>query len=195
MRWWPTFVTGVVLACLWVFCASGASAEDDTDCEALRKALDWKQEKLAEYIEALRLSFEQRDMRLVQAFSHKVERLADEIHQTKELHRCPEKPPAQASPGLSPIKSDAAAFVTQSCGELRRMQVILLIKINTLRRREQSVFSQLSAEEKESLENAAETLKQVRNALKARCPDQPRKKSRRRTGVGVGHSRMNREVR
>ncbi len=196
MRWRPTFGAGIMVAWLCVLCLSGASGGDSIDCEALRAVLDQRREKLGEYIEALKMSHEQGDMRLVQAFCNKIDRLADEIREAEESHKCPERPSSPTSPGLSPIKTDAAAFVTQSCGELRRMQVMLLIKINTLRRREQSVFSQLTAEEREALENSAETLKSVRNALKARCPEQPpKKKPGRRSGARSEHSPAKREVR
>jgi hypothetical protein len=185
-----------MVAWLCVCCAGGAIGKDSIDCEALRAVLKQRKEKLTEYIEALKMSQEHGDMRLIQAFCNKIDRLADEIREAEETHNCPEELPSQNSPGLSPIKTDAAAFVTQSCGELRRMQVMLLIKINALRRRDQSVFSQLNTKERDSLENASETLTNVRNALKARCPEEPPNKKRgRRSGAGSGHSPARREVR
>lgn len=184
----------MILACACISFVAGAYGQNTSDCEELQATLNLRREKLAEYIDALRVSHERGDMRLIQAFSHKIDRLADEIRQAEEFHKCPKGAPATTSPGLSPIKTDAAAFVTESCGELRRFQVMLLIKINALRRRHQSVFSQLNSEEKDSLENAEEKLKNVRSALKARCPAEPaRKKSGSR--ARSGNSSLKREVR
>lgn len=185
-----------MVVCACILFTSGAIGQDADDCEALLAVLGQRREKLAEYIDALKMSHERGDMVLVQAFCHKIDTLAEEIRQAENSRKCPQKSVLQVSPGLSPIKSDATNFVTQSCGDLRRMQVMLLIKINALRRRDQSVFSQLNAKEKESLDDANETLKNVKNALRSRCPEEPQTtKAKRRARPEPRQSPAIREVR
>ncbi len=139
------------------------------DCESFRLEMELKKEKLAEYVEALRVSHEKGDLRLMAIFNHEIGRIVEEMRKAEKQGACPHVRIFPPQDEVSPAKSDTGISSDMSCGELKQTLIRLLMRINALKRREHSMFSRLSAEEAEELESAVRETARVKTALRQRC--------------------------
>ena len=144
-------------------------ASTERECEAAHRELEGRREKLSHYLGALHEAYQRGDLRLMALFSRQIAILLEEMITTEEMIDCPEPEMDFQANGLSPTKAVENGFLEKSCRELKRMHVQLLMRINSLQRREHSTFSQLSSSERSDLEKALKDLKGVRDAWRAKC--------------------------
>jgi hypothetical protein len=156
-----------VAICVIVF--SQSAIAEDKGCEALRKDLELKRGRLAEYLVTLDKFRDKGDPELESVLKHKINDLLDKINRAEEVTDCAKRNAPAALEGISPVKTDVGEYVTKSCTELRTMLVQLLRKTNSLKRREHSTFSELTAAEKAILRDSEKELRTVTEILKARC--------------------------
>ena len=145
----------------------------ETGCEALRKDLEVKRQRMAGYLVTLDKVRNKENPELESWLKHKINDLLDAIHKAEEVADCPKSPAHGPTEGVSPVKSDAGEYATKSCGELRAMLVQILRRSNPLKRREHSTFSELTPAEKDLLEKSEKELEAVNTMLKARCTSEP----------------------
>jgi hypothetical protein len=167
----PVVTLGLLLAaCILVFAEDHTPTVAADRCEAVRKEMMRKKEELAEYVDALAKSHAKDDYSFMNVLNFKINEL---ITSTKELERelvgCPEPRQVAPPPGMSGIKSDEEAISAKSCEDLKKMLVPLIRKVNSLKRRDKSVFSGLSLEEKSELSKAESELKIVKESLGKKC--------------------------
>lgn len=142
----------------------------DGSCEVIRNDLQQKNRLLVEYVAGLKKLDSRVDPEIVNLLNSKIVELRQEILQSeKELAACQGQRGPRAMEGLAPTKSEDGEHLTKSCGELRKRFVILVKSVHSLRRREGSMLSELTAAEKKELHEASEELKGVREALTSRC--------------------------
>ncbi len=152
----------------------------DSACKAIEQSLQGHKKKLAAYMETLRDLDERRDAQRFRSVTSSVNQLSVIInHMEAELAACYGDGRTQSSTGMAHVKTDEEdEYAFKNCSDLQRSLLLLIRKINVLKRRENSIFSQLSSEEKAELRAAEEDELKVRAALKKRCATG--KKSRRR---------------
>ncbi len=144
------------------------------ECDKSLRELEQKKKLLVEYEEALQKFLKEKDEKLLSVLRHKVVDLSQQIMVLEAaVANCPGVRKSAVGEGLSSIKSDEEKYATKSCGDLRRMLVQLIRKINSLKRREASLFSDLNPLERSELRDANEELALVKSILKARCADIP----------------------
>lgn len=162
-------LTLLLTACT-VFAADHTPSVVEDRCDAARKEMMSKKVELSEYVDALSKSHAKDDYAFMDVLNFKINEL---ITRTKELERelasCPEPRQATPPPGMSGMKSDEEVIAEKSCGDLKKMLVMLMRKVNSLKRREKSVFSGLSPEEKSELSKVESELKTVKENLGKRC--------------------------
>jgi hypothetical protein len=147
----------------------------DRTCEVIRKDLQEKNLRLAEYVEALKKFDNRVEPEIANLLNAKIEELRQRISQTeKELAACEGRRGPRADEGLSPVRSEEGEQATKSCGELRKRLMILVKTVNILGRRDKSLLSELTAQEKKELREASEELKSVRQAIRNRCSAPPK---------------------
>ena len=159
----------VLFVVVTLFAAALPAVADDR-CDVARKEMMRKKEELSEYVDALGKSHAKDDYAFMDVLNFKINEL---IQRTKELEQelagCPEPKPATPPQGMSGIKSDDDVIPEKNCGDLKKMLVPLMRKVNSLKRREKSVFSGLSPEEKSELAKAENELKMVKESMGKRC--------------------------
>ncbi|MGC8908903.1 MAG: hypothetical protein ACP5M0_15890 [Desulfomonilaceae bacterium] len=167
-------VMGVTIALFLIsgICDSALFADDQ--CQTMQKELLQKKTELSELIDALNKSYAQGDYTLMDVLNFKINQL---INQTKELERklegCPQPPTPVTPPGMSGMKTDEDILAEKGCGELKKMLLPLARKVHALKRREQSVLSGLTAEEKSELAKAEAELKTLKEILAKKCDTKP----------------------
>jgi len=143
-------------------------------CDLARAELLQKNGQILEYVAALQKAAQDNELDLVGVLSFKIGELVDDARRLeKEVSACPEKSSSGGSPGLSAAKSEEHQYATMRCPELRERVILLLRKINSMKRRENSLFSRLTEEESAELEAARRQLKLVQEAIRARCSRSP----------------------
>jgi hypothetical protein len=174
-----------------VMVVMGGSYARAGSCDEAARELQRKWERLSDSVEALRDAHRSGDLSLVHVFSHKISQQVEELREFQENTPCPGLKASQSSRNLSPVKTDVAPHQDEPCNELRRMHMKLVITINSLRRRQNSVFSQLTAQEQEDLTRSGAELEQIREVLRSRCPAERTKPRPRgvRPSVEVKHGR------
>ncbi len=186
------WITCIGLFAIWpVFAVCYASSEQE--CEAAHKDLEHRREKLSQYLGALREAYRNGDLRLMALFNRQIGIVIEEMITTEEMIDCPEPERDLRTNGLSPTRTIENGFLDKSCGELKRMHLQLLIQLNSLKRREHSMFSQLSPSEQNDLDKALRDLKGVRNAWRAKCGrGKTRRGPRSRRGLQAPRSPVSR---
>lgn len=154
----------------------------DDRCDLLRKELVQRKDELSEYVEALTKSHAKDDYAFMDVLNFKINEL---VKRTKELEReivgCPPPKSVQLPQGMSATKTEEEILGEKSCTDLKKMLVPLIRKVNTLKRREKSVLSGLSTEEKQELDKAQSELITVREHISRRCgASEPSKPFQRR---------------
>ena len=152
------------------------TATDDR-CDAARRELLKNKEELTEYVDALNKSHAKNDYAFMDILNSKINELISRTRELeKELAGCPEpKPPLAGQQGMTGVKSDDELMAEKSCPELKKTLVPVIRKINGLKRREKSLLSGLSPEEKSELAKAETELRIVKENLKKKCsaPEPP----------------------
>ncbi|MGB6065118.1 MAG: hypothetical protein WBG50_09930 [Desulfomonilaceae bacterium] len=167
------FLSNILLAAIPAILLSNIAIAGETGCEALRKDLDVKRQRMAGYLVTLDKVRDKGNPELESWLKNKINDLLDAIHKAEEIADCPKGPARGPTEGVSPVKSDAGEYATKSCGELRAMLVQILRRSNPLKRREHSTFSELTPAEKSLLQESERELKAVNTMLKARCTREP----------------------
>jgi hypothetical protein len=142
------------------------SAAEDA-CSVISKSLEQKKRQLGDYFEALKRLHNERDARLLEVLNFKIADLSEQIRGLEvEMAGCPR---GNTGEGLSAIKSDEDQYATKSCEDLRKMLLQGLRRTASLKRREKSLFSELTTAEKAELQEANRELQIVKSELKKRC--------------------------
>lgn len=156
----------VLLVVFMISLASGIGIAEDS-CKTAKKEIGLKRQQLSEYVTAMMKM--KNDAYLKNAFQYKIDEITKEIHQMEsDLDTCTESGPEKVETAGG-AKSEENQYATRSCGDLTRMLVQTIRKTNTLKRRTQSIFSDLSSKEKSELEQATQDLENIRATLKSRC--------------------------
>lgn len=147
---------------------------DDRGCQNLKLALERKKQLIAEYSSALERYREKSDHALVALLDHKISDLLEQIiHDEKALANCSKNASVAQPEGLSPVKTETNEYMGKSCEELKALLVQVLRTTSPLKRRDKSMFSALSAAEKEMLEEADSQRKVILSVLKTKCMPPP----------------------
>jgi hypothetical protein len=161
----------ICLFIIEVFFGLGCAWAMEDACKKLLADIETKRSLVADYRVVLKGMQDPKDKSLISAINDKLSELTREIELLEEeAKNCP-KPLGQGSKeGLGQVKSDEARFTGKSCTEMKRSLVKTLRKIYVLKRREKSLFSELSETERTELIDLNEELRLLRIALKAKCP-------------------------
>lgn len=153
--------------------SSGAAGEDA--CSAIARNLKHTKWQLKEYLEAMQKVTDQNDARLLELLNHKISDLSERVRSLETEHAaCPD---AKLDEGLTTVKTDEDQYATKSCAELSKMLLQLLRKTAGLKRRERSLFSELTPSEKAELQEWNQELQTVKSILKTRCAESATKSS------------------
>lgn len=179
----------VVLALPCLFSAPTWGLPGEKTCEELRQDLERKKQRMSGYISVLQRFNEQNDMEVVEAVNLKISEVADQMLKLeKDMADCDKQKPAGPNQGLNIVKSDEGQYATAKCGELRKRIVQLLQKVQSLRRRENSLLSEFTPADRRELREASQDLEAVKAALKARCPTPRAPKPFRREPRSAGRN-------
>ncbi|HMK37545.1 MAG TPA: hypothetical protein VK463_20905, partial [Desulfomonilaceae bacterium] len=166
----PEKARRILFAFVLIFLVAGNCARAEDSCAILARDLEQRKRQLADYLEASQKLRQDKDMRLIELLNYKIEDLADQIRTIEtEMAGCTT---GTTEAGLSEVKSDEGQYATKSCFDLRNMLVQLLRKTSSLKRREKSLFSDLTPAEKNELQEATHDLQIVKSILKGRCAEQ-----------------------
>jgi hypothetical protein len=150
-------------------------------CDVILRDLEEKNLRLAQYVDALKKFDNRAEPDIANLLADKITELRQHISQSeKELAACEGRRGPRPAEGLGPVKSEQGEQATKSCGELRKRLMTLVKTVHTLGRREKSMLSELTAEEKKELREASEELQSVRQAIRNRCSAPPTPKFLRR---------------
>ncbi|MBI5250019.1 MAG: hypothetical protein HY912_11040 [Desulfomonile tiedjei] len=156
------------------FLVSHACSASQQDCNSLRQDLEFRQTELTSYLDALGKSRNQQDSLLLGALNHKIDELISQIALLEEkMANCGESTEQTRIEGFSSVKSEEGKFATKNCGELRKTLVQLHRKVNSFKRRENSLLSDLTTAEKNELKDADQDLEKIRKILNSRCTVSP----------------------
>jgi len=148
----------------------GIAAASDEQCELARKNLQMKRQQLADHVGALQKASDENNLQALELLNIRINELID---QTRQLEKRAADCDAELSPpggrGLRSSKSDESKYATKNCDELKRLLVPLVRKVHTLQRREKSLFTEFSANERADLDSAFEEVKTIEEILKTRC--------------------------
>jgi hypothetical protein len=148
-------------------------AREARDCEALRKELSFKRQQLSQHVDALKKLNDQNELSVMAVFNDKIRELIDDIQKTEASARhCAQEGSTPNASGLDTVKSEAGDYATKSCDELRSLLLQLVQKTAAIKRREGSLFSALTPAERNELLEADRTFKELKTAIKSRCPSQ-----------------------
>jgi hypothetical protein len=170
----PTAYSILVVSLLLSLVVVDFVSSADDACAVIAASLAQKKRQLGDYFEALKKLHSEQDARLLEALNFKIGDLSEQIRNLEaERANCPG---GKNGEGPSAIKSDEDQFATTTCDDLRKMLLQLHRKTAALKRREKSLFSELSRTEKAELQEANRDLELVKSELKKRC-SQPTSKS------------------
>ena len=159
--------------------AMNSIAEDR--CAEIAKNLEQNSFRLKEYAGALQKAHKDRDFQLITVLNGQIDETLKQIRVGEaELLNCPATR-AHDGPAISSVKSQDTKFADSSCGELKKKYIQLLRKYHSLARRQQSVLSELSADEKVELRITEDSMTAVDLELKKRCGSPPAPKPFRRS--------------
>ena len=166
----------LLLGVFSVLAISPTFGEKDIDCGALKRNLAQKRQQLSEHVDALKKLNERGELIIMGLVTQRIQELVDELTKLQEQGGdCPELGQSKVTSGLDSVKSDAGEYATLGCNELRKVLFQLLQKTNTLKRRQDSLFSALSPAEKTELQEAEQSLKEVQAAIKTKCASEPKR--------------------
>ena len=156
------------------------SAAEDRCAEVVR-TLEQNSVRLREYATALQNAHRDRDFQLITVLNGQIDETLKQIRVGEaELLNCPAQTPLGTS-GISSVKLHDTKFAGANCEELKKKYIQLSRKFNSLARRQQSLLSELSAEQKAEYKETEDSLSAVESELKKRCtpPSAPKPFQRR----------------
>ncbi len=147
--------------------AMNSIAEDR--CAEIAKNLEQNSFRLKEYAGALQKAHKDRDFQLIAVLNGQIDETLKQIRVGEaELLNCPATR-AHDGPAISSVKSQDTKFADSSCEELKKKYIQLSRKFNSLSRRQQSLLSELTSEQKAEYKEAEDSLKAVESELRKRC--------------------------
>jgi hypothetical protein len=147
--------------------AMNSIAEDR--CGEIAKNLEQNSLRLREYAGALQKAHKDRDFQLITVLNGQIDETLKQIRVGEaELLNCPATQPHDG-PAISSVKSQDTKFADSSCEELKKKYIQLSRKFNSLARRQQSLLSELTSEQKAEYKEAEDSLKAVESELRKRC--------------------------
>lgn len=156
----------------------GAAADR---CAEVVKTLEQNSVRLREYATALQNAHRDRDFQLITVLNGQIDETLKQIRVGEaELLNCPVQTPLE-SPGISSVKAHDTKFAGANCEELKKKYIQLSRKFNSLARRQQSLLSELTSEQKAEYKETEDSLNAVESELKKRCtpPSAPKPFQRR----------------
>lgn len=156
-------------------------ASAQTNCDAISSSLDEKTARLSEYVSALHNAHREKDYQFMKALNGQIDQALMEIRALeKSIAECPKRSGELKSP-ISSVKTQDDKFADLGCDDLRKKHIQLSRKFNTLARRQQSVLSEVTAEQKAEYRDTDESLKLVESELRRRCAPSPPAPGQRKT--------------
>jgi hypothetical protein len=135
---------------------------------------------LSEYVSALQNAHFERDHNFMKVLNGQIDQIMTEIRILEEsLVNCRARSGEIRSP-ISPVKTQDDKFADVNCEDLRKKHIILSRKYNALTRRQQSVFSEITPEQKSEYRDTEDSLKLVESELKRRCAPLPQNPPQRK---------------
>ena len=165
----PTMIV-LIMVFLPVIARSAGPRGGDAYCREMSRLLKLKRSQLAEYMGAFRQLHDKGDLRLMELFNHKISGLLNDIRKIEKDSPCPGLTENGQLDGISPARTDTGLYADKTCRELKLLRIQLLLKIESLRRREKAIFSRLNPEEREDLDRGRSDLEDLKTALGERCP-------------------------
>lgn len=166
-----------LLICIWlmflglIVVAPYSAAEDR--CAEITKNLEQNSFRLKEYAGALQNAHKGRDFQLITVLNGQIDETLKQIRVGEaELLNCPATK-GHGGPAISSVKSQDTKFGDSSCEELKKKYIQLSRKFNSLVRRQQSLLSELTSEQKAEYREAEDSLKAVESELRKRCSPPP----------------------
>jgi hypothetical protein len=148
------------------------SAAEDR-CAEVYKTLEQNTMRLKEYTTALQNAHRDKDFQLITVLNNQIDETLKQVRVGEaELLNCPSSS-GVSGPGISSVKSQDTKFAEASCEELKKKYIQLSRKFNSLARRQQSVLSELSPEQKAEYKETEDSLRAVELELKKRCSPPP----------------------
>ena len=146
---------------------------DQDSCENITLNLEQKTSRLGEYVSALQNAHFERDHNFIKVLNGQIDQITIEIRiLEKSLQSCRAGSGEIRSP-ISPVKTQDDKFADLNCEDLRKKHIVLSRKYNALARRQQSVFSEITPEQKSEYRDTEDSLKLVESELKRRCAPMP----------------------
>ncbi len=167
---------------------SSWGAEDR--CAEVVKTLELNTMRLKEYATALQNAHRDKDFQLITVLNNQIDETLKQVRVGEaELLNCPSSA-SVSGPGISSVKSQDTKFAEVNCDELKKKYIQLSRKFHSLERRQKSLLSELTVEEKANLRETEDSLKAVELELKKRCGPPPAPKPfQRRPSPTRGNSR------
>jgi hypothetical protein len=167
---------------------SSWGAEDR--CAEVVKTLELNTLRLKEYATALQNAHRDKDFQLITVLNNQIDETLKQVRVGEaELLNCPSSA-SVSGPGISSVKSQDTKFADVNCDELKKKYIQLSRKFHSLERRQKSLLSELTVEEKANLRETEDSLKAVELELKKRCGPPPAPKPfQRRPPPTRGNSR------
>ena len=153
-------------------------------CESVLVNLDQKTNRLSEYISALQNAHLERDHNFIKVLNGQIDQITAEIRVLEKLLVNCRGGSGEIRSPISPVKSQDDKFADLNCEDLRKKHIILSRKYNALARRQKSVFSEITPEQKSEYRDTEDSLKLVESELKRRCSPQPQNPLQKKTRSG-----------
>lgn len=170
-RWNPRPNGSSIIFCflIVILIAPGYAAAAEDRCAEVVKILEQNSIRLREYVTALENAHRERDFQLITVLNGQIDETLRQIRVGEaELLNCPAQTNSQSS-GISGVKIHDTKFADATCEELKKKFIQLSRKFNSLARRQQSLLSELSPEQKAEYKEAEDSLNAVESELKKRC--------------------------
>lgn len=162
----------VFLALIHQSCVHSAFAQEN--CDTIASNLEQKMMRLSEYVAALHNAHRERDSHFMTVLNGQIDQALIEIRALeKSLANCAIRP-GELKPPISSVKTQDDRFAELNCDDLRKKHIQLSRKFNALSRRQQSVFSEVTPEQKAEYRDTEDSLRIVELELRRRCAPSPK---------------------
>ena len=150
-------------------------------CDNITANLDEKTVRLSEYVSALHNAHREKDSHFMNVLNAQIDQVLIDIRSLeKSLANCPNRQ-GELKPPISSVKTQDDKYADLNCDDLRKKHIQLSRKFNALSRRQQSVLSEVTPEQKAEYRDAEESLKLVESELRRRCAPVPTAPSQRKS--------------
>jgi hypothetical protein len=162
----------VCFLCITLLVPEYIRAAEDRCAEVIR-TLEQNSVKFKEYATALQNAHRDRDFQLITVLNGHIDETLRQIRVGEaELLNCPVMATSNG-PGISSVKSHDTKFADASCEDLKKKYIQLSRKFNSLARRQQSLLSELTSEQKAEYKETEDSLNAVESEIKKRCTPPP----------------------